>query len=194
MKSVEIVPLQYCRRIHTAPKSPRTPRTGQQSRDAPRVWHSSHGRNTTTSQSSRTVYTPRCPDTEERIERYIPKYYDIVKRGADLKSECLELDLEAENEDLKILKEFRKYPVGRKLLKREFAKSSTVAASDDPVGLGTGLSYDMAERYYLVKLFKDPLNVDVLRNYAGWLEDADRSEDAEKMYPSACFAFILAPP
>ena len=45
-----------------------------------------------------------------------------------------------------------------------------------------GLSYDMAERYYLVKLFKDPLNIEVLRKYAGWLEEVERLEDAEKMY------------
>ena len=182
MKAVEILPLAHCRRIHTAPKSPRTPRSGLHTRDTTRAWHSSHGRGLTSAAASRDVRTPKCPDTDEKIERYIPRYYDIIKREGNLKSNCFDLDLDPEGEDLKTLNTFRRYPAGKKLLLREFSKPSSCVETPDPVGLGMGLSYDMAERYYLVKLFKDPLNIEVLMKYAGWLEEVERLEDAEKMY------------
>ena len=176
MKSLEIIPLQYCRRIHTAPISPRNT---LQSRDLARAWHSSHGRSLTS--ANQPPRTPRCPDNCDKVEKYIPRYYDIVRREGDVKSNCFDLDLDPEGEEVKALNSFRRYPAGRKLLRRECSKQSLNDDNPDHVGLGNGLSYDLAERYYLVKLFKEPANLDVLRNYAGWLEEVDRLEDAEKM-------------
>ena len=133
--------------------------------------------------TNQTVRTPRCPDTDEKVEKYIPRYYDIVRREGNIQSNSFDLDsLDPEGEELKALNSIRRYPAGRKLLRRELSKQVVLYEdSPDPVSLGTGLSYDMAERFYLVKLFKEPANLDVLRNYAGWLEEVDRLEDAEKM-------------